>query len=140
MGVSIPRSEFWSFGRNCLSCSRGESHRFQFLGRNSGRSDPISTWNILRTLRLFQFLGRNSGRSDLSLYPAYLCQRYRFNSSVGILVVRTQQWRHLPHICRSVSIPRSEFWSFGHNQGSRTVQSRAAFQFLGRNSGRSDEP
>jgi len=136
--VSIPRSEFWSFG-------------------------PRS--------------------SAPALAPAA-----RFNSSVGILVVRTRR-RHLVHRRSiSVSIPRSEFWSFGRagfdgrgfgdasfnssvgilvvrtsaarhweerptgrfnsSVGILVVRTRATpspnvklgrFQFLGRNSGRSDQ-
>jgi len=62
---------------------------------------------------MFQFLGRNSGRSDgWYEHMGFECEG-SFNSSVGILVVRTASkpaW-----ICPSgaVSIPRSEFWSFG---------------------------
>ena len=62
---------------------------------------------------MFQFLGRNSGRSDYTItYP------FTFN------VV--------------VSIPRSEFWSFGPGSGSVSGFGSGSFQFLGRNSGRSD--
>jgi len=64
------------------------SHQFQFLGRNSGRSDteehPAADWYTS-----FQFLGRNSGRSDFSGALLYGEPQFGFNSSVGILVVRT---------------------------------------------------
>ena len=61
--VSIPRSEFWSFG-------------------------PIA---------------RPGGSGLLG----------GFNSSVGILVVRTTAFVDLKGGTEAVSIPRSEFWSFG---------------------------
>ena len=61
--VSIPRSEFWSFGP-------------------AQKPQP-----------LFNLIG--------------------FNSSVGILVVRTKPHAAYGHGCVPVSIPRSEFWSFG---------------------------
>ena len=111
--VSIPRSEFWSFGRLRVIVNLRYSWRFQFLGRNSGRSDRgwrtdghciVGCFNssvgilVVRTFYTtaklpkpsggFQFLGRNSGRSDV--------------------IVNIQQQAN---IC--VSIPRSEFWSFG---------------------------
>ena len=86
--VSIPRSEFWSFGRAARPIRRPTSAQFQFLGRNSGRSD---THKELKwpSITMFQFLGRNSGRSDPSGIPRLDCGLLRFNSSVGILVVRT---------------------------------------------------
>jgi len=62
--VSIPRSEFWSFGRGWRAAGVTAVTMFQFLGRNSGRSDAITN----------------------GTYVLYLA---------------------------SVSIPRSEFWSFG---------------------------
>ena len=134
--VSIPRSEFWSFGLfNAALWSRSNSSFnssvgilvvrtaqmyyvggapcvFQFLGRNSGRSDmhPRATvWGEYE----FQFLGRNSGRSDSHNRPRARAAPQSFNSSVGILVVRTQDLRSFR--CDPL-----------------------AFQFLGRNSGRSD--
>jgi len=65
--VSIPRSEFWSFGLRPATDQRsGMSPGFQFLGRNSGRSDPHRRGRHGNRARLFQFLGRNSGRSDKS--------------------------------------------------------------------------
>jgi len=140
--VSIPRSEFWSFGRGATISSCVSKRRFQFLGRNSGRSDPDEL-AVARSLRGFQFLGRNSGRSDTlgNLFVVYSVIEFQFlgrnsgrsdmsgegqiaplhksfNSSVGILVVRTrgiiQDWRGN----RRVSIPRSEFWSFGRQRTS----------------------
>ena len=41
------------------------------------------------TSRLFQFLGRNSGRSDTWVSDHETREEAGFNSSVGILVVRT---------------------------------------------------
>jgi len=135
--VSIPRSEFWSFGRRYPGDVPGAASEFQFLGRNSGRSDSCAPWRSARNLSRFQFLGRNSGRSDMhpraTVWGEYEFQflgrnsgrsdshnrpRARaapqsFNSSVGILVVRTQDLRSFR--CDPL-----------------------AFQFLGRNSGRSD--
>jgi len=61
----------------------------------------------------FQFLGRNSGRSDTES-PLL---------SAGVILV---------------SIPRSEFWSFGHEFRAVRPALLGLFQFLGRNSGRSD--
>ena len=62
--VSIPRSEFWSFGRDV----------------HVGRPGIIL---------MFQFLGRNSGRSDQRRPKWQRNRSWCFNSSVGILVVRT---------------------------------------------------
>jgi len=138
--VSIPRSEFWSFGRQPGPGPHDGPTRFQFLGRNSGRSDvgervafqtPISGFNssvgilvvrtftwirclILAALR-FQFLGRNSGRSDEPVFKPRYRGNTSFNSSVGILVVRTPQYQTRQALASLVSIPRSEFWSFGHH-------------------------
>ena len=67
---------------------------------------------------MFQFLGRNSGRSDREV-GAKPFTSLRFNSSVGILVVRTQAIEEGAKI-GEVSIPRSEFWSFGRPAG-RTI-------------------
>ena len=62
----------------------------------------------------FQFLGRNSGRSDaLASISEYVVPGASFNSSVGILVVRTKDSRTCMACIMLVSIPRSEFWSFG---------------------------
>ena len=136
LGVSIPRSEFWSFGPRprpqhprrrvsfnssvgilvvrtlMLLCGLEGNHgfnssvgilvvrtlysmmlalpcsQFQFLGRNSGRSDGAAWDRGVHAWFKFQFLGRNSGRSDMM----YLRK------------ART---------IKLVSIPRSEFWSFG---------------------------
>jgi len=110
---------------------------FQFLGRNSGRSDPRTNATQSARGRAFQFLGRNSGRSDhhsirvvVVLAPVSIPRsefwsfglfypdaaglfQGGFNSSVGILVVRTSAWICEVRALRRVSIPRSEFWSFG---------------------------
>ena len=61
-----------------------------------------------------------------------------FNSSVGILVVRTKFVAVVVSAEIVVSIPRSEFWSFGRDYQLNTITSSWLFQFLGRNSGRSD--
>jgi len=111
---------------------------FQFLGRNSGRSDdPLAGlgtgWNIP-----FQFLGRNSGRSDAGPRRGGVWSGQSFNSSVGILVVRTENEGLVPCPMYAVSIPRSEFWSFGLPCSWASSSDRISFQFLGRNSGRSD--
>jgi len=43
----------------------GTRPKFQFLGRNSGRSDMGVKTKFQIWEKMFQFLGRNSGRSDL---------------------------------------------------------------------------
>jgi len=114
MRVSIPRSEFWSFGRELRTVVQTTwLYRFQFLGRNSGRSDSIS-------------------RIRPCTIPG------GFNSSVGILVVRTSSAYNDNHASLLVSIPRSEFWSFGRRKIKVISEVSHKFQFLGRNSGRSD--
>jgi len=160
--VSIPRSEFWSFGRLRVIVNLRYSWRFQFLGRNSGRSDFAAWLSRSISSDTFQFLGRNSGRSDnlevevehnyfaVSIprsefwsfrrdceYPT-ASEYMRFNSSVGILVVRTGYSFPEAYAELLVSIPRSEFWSFGRDWQDDGLQSSEGFQFLGRNSGRSD--
>ena len=151
--------------------------KFQFLGRNSGRSDwmPAGTGQLVD---MFQFLGRNSGRSDI-IRKHTGCREFQFlgrnsgRSDYGnILNERLAIWefqflgrnsgRSDPRAAVSahaeVSIPRSEFWSFGQYTGKhprdqasfnssvgilvvRTFEeARGWFQFLGRNSGRSDYP
>jgi len=116
--VSIPRSEFWSFGPGATGSWEYCAPPFQFLGRNSGRSDVNLVVAVTDSPQVFQFLGRNSGRSDLehadrSTYwqsfqflgrnsgrsdeQSGSQQRRsarRFNSSVGILVVRTPRTCH----------------------------------------------
>jgi len=64
---------------------------FQFLGRNSGRSDKVVIALGVSAVLLFQFLGRNSGRSDDDERAWIKGFNQRFNSSVGILVVRTPE-------------------------------------------------
>jgi len=149
--VSIPRSEFWSFGRHkVLACGRRWG-KFQFLGRNSGRSDSprsvrcrwceccfnssvgilvVRTQNRHRargTTGAFQFLGRNSGRSDFTLVSFMEREYGSFNSSVGILVVRTQQAADFVRECLQVSIPRSEFWSFGQEEAQTQPEPKPGF-------------
>jgi len=118
---------------------RQEPDRFQFLGRNSGRSDLYRDKGHAPSTERFQFLGRNSGRSDHLALGLHAYQSRRFNSSVGILVVRTSVYApRLPFPRYQVSIPRSEFWSFGRQSRLASSSKSWAFQFLGRNSGRSD--
>ena len=88
--VSIPRSEFWSFGPTYRVSAAWLDKEFQFLGRNSGRSDSVGIDLGVKTLA-------------------------GFNSSVGILVVRTSPGNSFHSRPSNVSIPRSEFWSFGHH-------------------------
>ena len=107
--VSIPRSEFWSFGLNS-GRARGTSPG---CFNSSVGILVVRTRTSLSIARAeFQFLGRNSGRSD---------GKRATRRTVEI----------------SVSIPRSEFWSFGRFTEVIPGGSRQ-FQFLGRNSGRSD--
>ena len=87
--VSIPRSEFWSFGRVWGMQKSTALNLFQFLGRNSGRSDARGSRAPAQSARRFQFLGRNSGRSDNIEEETWKARSWCFNSSVGILVVRT---------------------------------------------------
>ena len=89
------------------------SVQFQFLGRNSGRSDFVFGGGNLTPQWKFQFLGRNSGRSDLALF----CQ---FNASTSMFQFLGRNSSRsdpaAPHATRrhdEVSIPRSEFWAFG---------------------------
>ena len=86
--VSIPRSEFWSFGPAADTSYTAVLYLFQFLGRNSGRSD-----------------GRDLTGEDLETL---------------VSIPRSEFWSFgpaRPGIGKSallgVSIPRSEFWSFG---------------------------
>jgi len=161
--VSIPRSEFWSFGRCFVHLVQGRLCLFQFLGRNSGRSD-LGSYNYR-----IQTRGVSIPRSEFWSFGQRWCVSNAsngkgFNSSVGILVVRTMttvsgiETPKLVSIPRSefwsfgqrsktcygvgiiVSIPRSEFWSFGHIAKVERYIGRKMFQFLGRNSGRSDAP
>ena len=161
---------------------------FQFLGRNSGRSDLILVTGITRMFLKFQFLGRNSGRSDGEGEPEESESEPGFNSSVGILVVRTPCPGSVPAsgtgfnssvgilVVRTELTSRATSWklwcfnssvgilvvrtwvghrgiarpaSFNSSVGIPVVRTRANFQksccaspwfqFLGRNSGRSDE-
>ena len=112
--VSIPRSEFWSFGPGAAA--------YAAQSLVSGFNSSVGIL-VVRTIGLieveisnssvFQFLGRNSGRSDAGEARPIAADEASFNSSVGILVVRTGSgWRRGDRAGR-VSIPRSEFWSFG---------------------------
>jgi len=66
---------------------------------------------------MFQFLGRNSGRSDFG--PAT-----RHEHLVNVSIPRSEFWsfglgvrRPAGLFYNPVSIPRSEFWSFGRSGG-----------------------
>ena len=138
MGVSIPRSEFWSFGPALWLLGSDSVSRFQFLGRNSGRSDRVPAEALILPSAVFQFLGRNSGRSDMNMLFMCKAQLRSFNSSVGILVVRTRMMYPAFHWgCR--------FQFLGRNSGRSDLiplgapSTNVRFQFLGRNSGRSDK-
>jgi len=110
----------------------------------------------------FQFLGRNSGRSDKFTDALERTTKAGFNSSVGILVVRTKPTSSPPtntnpfqflgrNSGRSdvgvgvAPLPFFVFQFLGRNSGRSDVPVIAvrtsvieSFQFLGRNSGRSD--
>ena len=111
--VSIPRSEFFRFGPNLHTCDRWTDHEFQFLDRNSFGSD---NWRRRWGWR----------------------RRRCFNSSIGILSVRTPLWdiAHKDHL--KVSIPRSEFFRFGLGGRDTMTTKIVKFQFLDRNSFGSD--
>ena len=138
MNVSIPRSEFWSFGP------------WRHHSNHSERRVSIPRSE-------FWSFGRAIYRVALRFFAS-------FNSSVGILVVRTCRASLGTLADELVSILRSEFWSFGPScswAGMKTssarfnssvgilvvrtpparggTQKHKEFQFLGRNSGRSDE-
>jgi len=118
---------------------------------------------LSKAMKRFQFLGRNSGRSDVKVVPrnpnvkrvsiprsefwsfgprARTAMRWTdpsFNSSVGILVVRTGGSYKEPEVAvccfnSSVGILVVRTLVHHYNHALRFVQ----FQFLGRNSGRSD--
>ena len=101
---------------------------FQFLGRNSGRSDADVKDDVVSEIAVsiprseFWSFGQ---RHIAERATAALC----FNSSVGILVVRTfvGDWGSTKGI--AVSIPLSEFWSFG-----RVLEHGAASHARGFNS------
>jgi len=111
--VSIPHSEFCSFGRLASTAFGSASGRFQFPIRNSVRSDQ----------------GRREDAERL---------RSCFNSPFGILFVRTfvVLVRFSPVI--GVSIPHSEFCSFGLPRALKKQNQQEQFQFPIRNSVRSD--
>ena len=118
--VSIPRSEFFRFGRRvtgwrslrkaCFNSSIGilsvrtwphrlftpPAVKFQFLDRNSFGSDSITATSSVLIDR-FQFLDRNSFGSDFSAVTRHGHAGRGFNSSIGILSVRTKSpARHRP--------------------------------------------
>ena len=88
------------------------SPKFQFLGRNSGRSDEGDVQYVYADVDVsiprseFWSFGR-------VWFFVVMHGLRRFNSSVGILVVRTAGTFAEAAEVLEVSIPRSEFWSFG---------------------------
>jgi len=78
LNVSIPRSEFWSFGPPGVGVGTKVGVKFQFLGRNSGRSDQVFPLLKLCFHDQFQFLGRNSGRSDPFFLSAHFSGKWLF--------------------------------------------------------------
>ena len=113
--VSIPRSEFFRFGRQRL---------------------PLT----LNTQRQFQFLDRNSFGSDFHPGHRAVNTTQSFNSSIGILSVRTNTAAP-----RRPPDPTFQFLdrnSFGSDAPTPEdpIQSRPPFQFLDRNSFGSDMP
>jgi len=113
--VSIPHSEFCSFGLHGGRLRPAGYARFQFPIRNSVRSDirvtldeimrklvsiphsefcsfgPPTPFLLLSLIDAFQFPIRNSVRSDLSRRLACSVRCPCFNSPFGILFVRTRQ-------------------------------------------------
>ena len=135
--VSIPRSEFFRFGParaegmapvvERVSIPRSEFFRFGLQGMlrrwlEEGVSIPRSEF--------FRF--GPSIRSGLVLRLG--C----FNSSIGILSVRTARARRVHVLFQAVSIPRSEFFRFGHSEQLARNSQKLMFQFLDRNSFGSD--
>ena len=116
----------------------GLARTFQFLDRNSFGSD-LNAAKVLEVnsesfnssigilsvrtegwawdggrLYGFQFLDRNSFGSDVYPPEGHRAARQSFNSSIGILSVRTRQRDCGHEMIDGVSIPRSEFFRFGH--------------------------
>jgi len=111
--VSIPHSEFCSFGLDGPICEWCHDALFQFPIRNSVRSDFCLDTRIDRGPGMFQFPIRNSVRSDVLLEVEVRYDRF-------------------------VSIPHSEFCSFGPTGVESTTGVGSTFQFPIRNSVRSD--
>mgnify|MGYP006282317721 CR=1 FL=1 len=111
---------------------------FQFLDRNSFGSDCAEQKARGWKRRMFQFLDRNSFGSDTHVSGLNTSHSTCFNSSIGILSVRTCCAGGSICTCYKVSIPRSEFFRFGHDELWRVVASGGLFQFLDRNSFGSD--
>jgi len=133
VGILVVRTSHCSFYRG------KQISVFQFLGRNSGRSDLQFIGAAVTSVSVFQFLGRNSGRSDTAQATlALLVGKFQFlGRNSGRSDLSTDSRVQVP--VRQVSIPRSEFWSFGQKIIIRVCLRRCMFQFLGRNSGRSDQ-
>ena len=99
---------------------------FQFLDRNSFGSDLTFITRTVPWLK-FQFLDRNSFGSDEALRGLGIEEANGFNSSIGILSVRTRAVIGVNPQKVGVSIPRSEFFRFGHNHIVRTAQQLRSF-------------
>ena len=136
--VSIPRSEFFRFGRGLAALAFITTGSFNSsIGILSVRTRRLA--RVVCALKEFQFLDRNSFGSDEALEPvtAFISEvsiprseffrfglrrsrteqaplRLCFNSSIGILSVRTTSSPPASTASTSVSIPRSEFFRFGH--------------------------
>ena len=140
--VSIPHSEFCSFGLWSAIASFGPLSGFQFPIRNSVRSDVGSgahDWGRPIEVSIphseFCSFGRPAAhprcRCWLSfnspfgiLFVRTVARRSRrgargvsFNSPFGILFVRTSSIGIIARSLMRVSIPHSEFCSFGHVRG-----------------------
>jgi len=113
--VSIPRSEFWSFGHDVLAQGPHDQ-----VGFNSSVGILVVRTGYEDIDAFMRGEGFNSSVGILvvrTLLKAVvpLPKKRSFNSSVGILVVRTRAGVSTPSGRLLVSIPRSEFWSFGRN-------------------------
>ena len=135
--VSIPRSEFWSFGPRPGIVEFNRGFRFNSsVGILVVRTCKTAHHRLsIRTVSIPRSEFWSFGHA---LVPRFTSSQVGFNSSVGILVVRTSLTIRSPGSGVIVSIPRSEFWSFGPYWMSGSSWTKTSFQFLGRNSGRSD--
>jgi len=134
--VSIPHSEFCSFGLHFAEGPRILIDAFQFPIRNSVRSDSSAGRRAIPH-SLFQFPIRNSVRSDSAVRATVSATINSFNSPFGILFVRTSTDGRIGSEL-AVSIPHSEFCSIGLEGLARVCAHLLRFQFPIRNSVRSD--
>ena len=113
--VSIPRSEFWSFGRGTPNGVPSISESFNssvgiLVVRTRGGSDSKNILSFCFNSSVGILVVRT--RHEVAAIASI---KVCFNSSVGILVVRTPASGDEDSINERVSIPRSEFWSFGRD-------------------------